>query len=343
MHFALCTIAILLQSFGWQYFGHEAAAAYAAVAIEAEATCTGTRVTVSDPNQAFEPGDSLYFVYANLEWSDDRVDWLEQDVMTVLPYETSGHYSLPAIYLPESHIALWNGDPADSADVGGIHLIAETDVTSKAYTYRLTYTTEVRPMTHVVRQGSEMDVTGENHRPTDPQVITGLSAPFTVLFESHPTPNVISYKWEIYRGKTLLTTRMERNQRYTFEGTENDQNYKVRLEVHGAEDCNNVTPDSVLVSVALSQLRVPNVFTPNGDGSNDEFRVIYQSLKEYHISIFNRWGKEVYSSTNPDAGWNGYIGGRKAAEGAYYYVIRAKGTDGRDYKMGGDINLIRGK
>jgi gliding motility-associated-like protein len=74
-------------------------------------------------------------------------------------------------------------------------------------------------------------------------------------------------------------------------------------------------------------LLVPNVFTPNGDGANDEFRVVYRSIKEFHCWVYNRWGMLVYQWSDPAKGWDGTIGGRPAAEGAYFYVIRALGTD----------------
>jgi len=123
----------------------------------------------------------------------------------------------------------------------------------------------------------------------------------------------------------------------------------------------------VSVQISESYLAVPNVFTPNGDGKNDEFRVAYRSLKEFHCWVYNRWGKLVYEWTDPAKGWDGTINGRPAAEGAYYYVIRALGTDAAKnaeysskisytkkklkadesvigiYQMSGDINLLRGK
>jgi gliding motility-associated-like protein len=109
------------------------------------------------------------------------------------------------------------------------------------------------------------------------------------------------------------------------------------------------------------------VFTPNGDGTNDEFRVAYRSLREFHCWVYNRWGKLVYEWTDPAKGWDGTIYGKPAAEGAYYYVIRALGTDADKnarytmkavynkkklkadeamigvYQLSGDINLLRGK
>ena len=115
-----------------------------------------------------------------------------------------------------------------------------------------------------------------------------------------------------------------------------------------------------------SMLLVPNVFTPNGDGANDEFRVAYRSIKEFHCWVYNRWGHLVYEWTDPAKGWDGTIGGKPAAEGAYFYVIRALGTDADKnakytikpiynkklkkqdegligvYQLSGSINLLRG-
>ena len=100
-----------------------------------------------------------------------------------------------------------------------------------------------------------------------------------------------------------------------------------------------------------SLLEVPNAFSPNGDGINDEFRVVFKSLKTYNIVIFNRWGRVVYKSNDPSKGWDGKIGRNVAASGTYYYVIEATGTDryteGRYkdrniiYNIKGHINLFK--
>ncbi|MGB0165390.1 MAG: gliding motility-associated C-terminal domain-containing protein [Luteibaculum sp.] len=50
---------------------------------------------------------------------------------------------------------------------------------------------------------------------------------------------------------------------------------------------------------------VANAFTPNGDGVNDVFRPVTLFVEEYDFRIFNRWGKEVFSSTDPEEAWDG--------------------------------------
>ncbi|HQF11418.1 MAG TPA: gliding motility-associated C-terminal domain-containing protein, partial [Paludibacteraceae bacterium] len=57
----------------------------------------------------------------------------------------------------------------------------------------------------------------------------------------------------------------------------------------------------------------------------------------------NRWGRMVYHWNDPQKGWDGTIGGKKAPVGAYFYVIKAVGADGIKYSKKGDINLLRGR
>jgi gliding motility-associated-like protein len=110
------------------------------------------------------------------------------------------------------------------------------------------------------------------------------------------------------------------------------------------------------VTVQTSEIFVPNVFTPNGDDVNDEFCVAYKSITSFQCWVYNRWGREVYMWTDPTKGWNGKINGKDATPGAYFYVIKARGSDFDpnatpnpvthlrigEYLLKGDINLLRG-
>ena len=203
----------------------------------------------------------------------------------------------------------------------------------------------------------------ERNRPTSQTLIQGseYSGPLEVAFYSNPTPAALYYRWAIYKSTDCIATRNDQDIRYTFS---EPGAYRVVCKVNNAF----CTSDSSEVAVQISEsyLAVPNVFTPNGDGKNDEFRVAYRSLREFHCWVYNRWGKLVYEWTDPAKGWDGTINGRPAAEGAYFYVIRALGTDAPKnasyiglkavytkkklnadesiigiYQMSGDINLIR--
>jgi len=94
-----------------------------------------------------------------------------------------------------------------------------------------------------------------------------------------------------------------------------------------------------------SEIEVPNIFSPNGDGVNDFFQVKAQTLKEFHGVITNRWGRKVFEWTDwetYEAGWDGNInGGSKAAPGVYYYSIKATDFTGNIYEKQGILHLMR--
>jgi len=102
-----------------------------------------------------------------------------------------------------------------------------------------------------------------------------------------------------------------------------------------------------------SYFAVPNVFTPNGDGTNDNFVVKFWSMQSVKISLFNRWGRVVhvwesgnvrgFKNTWAETAWDGRIGGRMASPGVYYYVVEGVGRDGRKRWKHGNVYLFTDK
>lgn len=87
---------------------------------------------------------------------------------------------------------------------------------------------------------------------------------------------------------------------------------------------------------------LPSAFSPNGDGRNDVFQITnmkYQRLIEFRI--FNRWGQEIFSTTDHTIGWDGTYKGTPQDVGVYQYLIRVTTPQGiaRTYK--GNVTLIR--
>ena len=89
---------------------------------------------------------------------------------------------------------------------------------------------------------------------------------------------------------------------------------------------------------------VPNVFTPNGDLTNDLFFAQTVGIKELTGTIYNRWGNKIYEwSGAPSLGWDGKHNGKEAEDGTYYYVIKAIGYDEKEYDATGFVQLLTGK
>ncbi len=86
---------------------------------------------------------------------------------------------------------------------------------------------------------------------------------------------------------------------------------------------------------------VPNAFTPNGDSNNDNFSVAAYNIDEFHIDIFNRWGKIIYSSKDPFFQWDGSYNGIPVANGVYVYSLKAIGIYGTDFNYSGTVTVVK--
>ena len=177
-------------------------------------------------------------------------------------------------------------------------------------------------------------------------------APFNARFEvavEHVGDYDVRYEWQFRKDgiEDPFLTRYEETTEYTF--VESGTFYVTCLVsfVHGDEVLEFEMDAPFVINIANSKLEVPNAFTPNDDGINDVFKVKdgYESIVSFHAAVFTRSGKKVYEWTDPADGWDGTMnghGGAKAPDGAYYFVLTARGADGLKYDRKMVINLLRG-
>jgi gliding motility-associated-like protein len=90
-------------------------------------------------------------------------------------------------------------------------------------------------------------------------------------------------------------------------------------------------------------IEMPTGFSPNGDGNNDIFMPLGSSAfaTEYDFRIWNRWGQEVFRSTDPLTGWDGSFKGQPAITGVYAYVITYKNIYNESKMLKGNVTLVR--
>ncbi len=130
-----------------------------------------------------------------------------------------------------------------------------------------------------------------------------------------------------------------------------DGEFWAQLTAISAVGCQD-TSERILIKVTIPKAKlesIPNVFTPNGDGKNDSFRIPAESMegiKSLDCKIYSRWGKKVAewnSVEDAEIGWDGnFGGGQKATPGVYYYVLKAEGFDGTVYDdKNGSFQLLR--
>ena len=136
--------------------------------------------------------------------------------------------------------------------------------------------------------------------------------------------------------ETATTYDLEERPEFTYETA--DKYYYPYLVSTSEEGCEDSVSMEQGIYVEPSDLAIPNVFSPNGDGKNDIFEFKHQSLRWCRITIVDRTGKVVYKKEIDDIyqweGWNGNVKGsdRRAPEGQYYYIVEALGYDGEQYK-----------
>lgn len=101
------------------------------------------------------------------------------------------------------------------------------------------------------------------------------------------------------------------------------------------------------VSVKENEIYIPNVFTPNNDGFNDNFFVsCLGCTSSYNLSIFDRWGEEVFHQENitfndKSAGWNGSFKSKTGDNGVYVYLVEILNSKGERQVFSGDVLLLR--
>lgn len=172
----------------------------------------------------------------------------------------------------------------------------------------------------------------------------GGSAPVDITFSAVTTDAVAFREWQLSRDPLFDNIDLRFNQDdvdYTFhdQGT----TYARLIVANGTGDC-EWTSDVFQVNIGDSRLECPNAFSPGAsEGVNDEWKVSYRSIIKYECHIFNRWGTQLFESNNPAVGWDGKYNGKLVPAGVYFYVIKAKGADGKEYNRSGDINIINYK
>lgn len=164
-----------------------------------------------------------------------------------------------------------------------------------------------------------------------------LEIPTAVVeFGVNPTNGIVSLYWNF--GDNSGSNDFFPVHQYSDEGL-----YTVTLHIvdeHGCERDYEL-PDWIKVGINVAMF-IPNAFTPDGNGVNDEFFITSRLVTDLEIQIFDRWGKLMYISQDLNFRWLGLdAAGVPAPEGVYVYRIRATAYNGEVLDRAGSITLIR--
>lgn len=165
---------------------------------------------------------------------------------------------------------------------------------------------------------------------------TNGKAPLKVDFTNFSN-NGKTYHWDL--GDQTQSTVKNPTHTYSTEGQ--GATYTVVLVVTNSFGCKDTTEVRIIVN-PFSDIIIPNIFTPNGDGKNDVFTFKSIGLHFLSAEIYNRWGLKMYEWSVADGGWDGKTpSGDEVPDGTYFYILKARGVDGQEYKLNGPFTLIR--
>jgi gliding motility-associated-like protein len=177
------------------------------------------------------------------------------------------------------------------------------------------------------------------------QPTTNFSANPQPATTSNPTVNftdlsVNATSWQWSFGDVANSTSTQQNPSFTYSAP---GIYPVQLIVS-----NGQCTDTIIINIVVEEdftFYAPNAFTPNGDGINDVFfpKGIMWKDGTYELYVFDRWGNQIFKSTDPAIGWDGKAnGGNKIAqEDVYVWKVIMKDTHDKKHKFVGHVTLVK--
>jgi gliding motility-associated-like protein len=169
----------------------------------------------------------------------------------------------------------------------------------------------------------------------------GPGSPVELCYNTAGPSTISTWQW-VFDG-----TQTSSQQAACF--TVNDTgNYCIVLAVSDTFGCTDTATVCVLVT-SEALFTFPNVFTPDGNGTNDLFLPTTVGVKDVKVLIYDRWGAQIYEWTASDpnvntTGWNGKTSsGKDAVDGVYYWVATVTDFQSRAQNVSGFVHLLRGK
>lgn len=270
-------------------------------------------------------------------------------------------------------------------------VIASVDSTSAAFNPPFTYQWEVSPL-HIAPSDPSWAIGLEAYRNYYIKVIDGrgCSQRDSVILKAYPNPVIeittdpgdtvylqnphVTYSFENLSADTLPLSNFYwvLNSTYNLTSTEPEPrftyvetgDFNTELKVYNPQGCDTSYYKNIKVEPV--KLKIPNVFTPNGDGYNDYFIISldggggmpsggdnnrgirddvleyenYEPLSRYYeaseLTIFNRWGRIVYHSKDYQNDWDG----DNLSDGTYFYVLKCHGLK-QDATYQGTVMIIK--
>lgn len=288
--------------------------------------------TTNQPILNAVPGKTISLVITNLATGCQETRVISPDIEAPLVYSFSGDLCNNqastlnlSITNPGQYTYQWS--PASAIVSGGNTANPEVSVgpnqvltvivtnTATGCTNELTYTPNVLPSLEVVFTEPTVDIS--QGKDTDLDIKNPISG--------------ASYVWST--GETGTSINVDPIETTTYSVTVTDAN--------GCTGIGQVTVTVRIVGCSDKDEYLPNAFTPNGDAINDILYVKSNVITELTFVIYNRWGQEMFSTTDINQGWDGTYKGDKLSPDAYAYYIQATCINGDSFIKKGNVSILK--
>jgi gliding motility-associated-like protein len=180
-----------------------------------------------------------------------------------------------------------------------------------------------------IKEGPDADFDFEPENPTINQS--------TVAFFDRST-DAVSWQWQFGDGAVVFN----QNPVHTYQDT---GLYEIELVVSHPNSCRDTMIRTIDIEPKITFF-MPNAFTPNGDGNNDDFKgkgTFTRAMRNFSLSIWNRWGGLIFETNDPDEGWNGRKNnvGDLLPQGVYIYQLQYTGPRGEVIREKGFATLVK--
>jgi gliding motility-associated-like protein len=229
----------------------------------------------------------------------------------------------------------WTFDGTTSSSSSPAHCFANPG----SYTIGLTVTSSLG--------GCVSSATNTNMITVYPNPVASFTAPLStsiidpiVNFTDNST-NAASWHWNfgdpLATGIDSISNLENPIHNYSLEGT-----YCVTLSVTSINGCVNATQLCVVIDPEFTFF-IPNAFSPNGDGINDEFYGKGDYISDFEMTIFDRWGNLIFFSDDINKHWDGKAnhGSQLAQEDVYVYVVKIKDHKNSKHKYTGTVTIVK--
>lgn len=107
-----------------------------------------------------------------------------------------------------------------------------------------------------------------------------------------------------------------------------------------AQGC--ISNDTVVLKVEERySIDIPNVFSPNGDGRNDELKAFGKGVDWFLLTIYDRWGEKVFELSDFNTGWKGDYNGQEMNTAVFVYILKGKYLNGKEIDQKGNFTLLK--